>query len=90
MRDLIDDETLHNDDERLALLESCLEFRSSCKRIRAATTILILNGCATFDVEGDLNETDVCRRLSSNEEDDIDTENASSKTIRNGKKKKRR
>jgi chromosome segregation ATPase len=81
------------DDERLAFLERCREFRSSCKRMRVAATILVLDGGAAFDVKGDLSETDVWRRLqdddvSSDEEDDTDAENASSKTIRNGNRKK--
>lgn len=81
------------DDERLAFLERCREFRSSCKRMRVAATILVLDGGAAFDVKGDLSETDVWRRLqdddvSSDEEDGIDAENTSSTTIRKGNKKK--
>ncbi|KAL7485229.1 hypothetical protein ACHAW6_010819 [Cyclotella cf. meneghiniana] len=81
------------DDERLAFLERCREFRSSCKRMRVAATILVLDGGAAFDVKGDLSETDVWRRLqdddvSSDEEDGIDAENTSSTTIRKGDKKK--
>jgi septal ring factor EnvC (AmiA/AmiB activator) len=53
--------------ERLAFLEQCREFRSSCKRMRVAATILVLEG--GFDEKG---EGDVWRRLK--EDVDLDEE----------------
>ena len=42
------------DDERMEFLEHCREFRSSCKRLRAESSILVLGG----GVGGELNEND--------------------------------
>ena len=55
------------DEERLAFLDRCREFRSSCKRMKAAATILVLEDGGVCD-EGDW--FDVWRRL---QEDDLDS-----------------
>ena len=60
------------DSERLAFLERCREFRSSCKRMRIAATILVLEG-GLDEAEGD-----VWRRLKE-EDSDEDGENGERK-----------
>jgi septal ring factor EnvC (AmiA/AmiB activator) len=77
------------DRERLAFLERCREFRSSCKRMRVAATLLVLDGGGAFDMEGSLSENDVWRRLQEEDLDSSDDEcDGKAKPVRKGKKKK--
>lgn len=64
----------HIDSERLSFLERCREFRSSCKRMKVAATLLVLDGGGGgFD-----KEDDVWRRL----QEDDDEESAPAKKRR--------
>ena len=54
----------HIDSERLSFLERCREFRSSCKRMKVAATLLVLDGGGGFD-----KEDDVWRRLQEDDEE---------------------
>lgn len=69
--------------DRLAFLERCREFRSACKRMRVAATLLVLDGGGGLN-EG---EGDVWRRL---HDEDLDSDEDWDKNAigRRGKKKK--
>eukprot|EP00585_Thalassiosira_rotula_P010842 CAMPEP_0196138248 /NCGR_PEP_ID=MMETSP0910-20130528/5952_1 /TAXON_ID=49265 /ORGANISM="Thalassiosira rotula, Strain GSO102" /LENGTH=530 /DNA_ID=CAMNT_0041398827 /DNA_START=481 /DNA_END=2073 /DNA_ORIENTATION=+ len=60
------------DDERVEFLERCREFRASCKRMRVAASILVLDGGGNFDAKDASDEADIWRRLQ--EEDFLDVE----------------
>lgn len=63
------------DDERAAFLERCREFRASCKRMRVAASILVLDGGGSFDAKADASdEQDLWRRLQDEEFSDDDEE----------------
>ena len=58
----------HIEDARMDFLERCREFRSSCKRLRVASSILVLDGGGDFKAKDDTDEVDLWRRL---QDDDI-------------------
>lgn len=52
------------ENERVEFLDRCREFRASCKRIRAAASILVLEGgVGNFDARDATDEIDLWRRL---------------------------
>jgi len=46
------------EDERVDFLEHCREFRASCKRMRVATSILVLDGGGNFDAKDASDQAD--------------------------------
>ena len=82
------------DDERMGFLERCREFRASCKRMRVAASILVLDGGGTFDAAKDasqIDEKDIWRRLQDEDfSDDEDEEGNDSNNIGIERSKKRK
>ncbi|KAL7543287.1 hypothetical protein ACHAXR_012605 [Thalassiosira sp. AJA248-18] len=66
------------DDERMEFLERCREFRASCKRMRVAATILVLDGGDNFDAKDASDDMDLWRRLQEEDfsDDDDDDEDS--------------
>jgi len=84
------------DDERTSFLERCREFRASCKRMRVAASILVLDGGGNFDAGKDApsNEVDLWRRLHeedlSDDEEEDDGEGANDGDAERVSKRKRK
>ena len=72
------------DDERHSFLERCREFRQSCKRMRVAASILVLDGGGNFDAKDASDDVDLWRRLQDECFSDEDEESGESD---NGKRK---
>ena len=51
------------DEERVAFLDRCREFRAECKRMRVAASLLVLDGGCQFEAKDASDEADLWRRL---------------------------
>ncbi len=70
------------EDERTAFLERCREFRASCRKIRSAASILVLDGGGeTFDARDAADEIDLWRKLQEEDlsDDDADVSSANAR-----------
>ena len=51
------------DEERVAFLDRCREFRAECKRMRVAASLLVIDGGCQFEAKDASDEVDLWRRL---------------------------
>jgi len=83
------------DEDRVAFLDRCREFRSECKRMRVAASLLVLDGGCQFEARDASDEVDLWRRLqeedfSSGEEEGEEGDETAARPVSAATSKKRK